>query len=74
MKFNGTTVNRSPTKDFEAAANKVANVSKTLADSVNVNACANKIMREAIARKTEDDGRLVNRQPPQQSKFQPIEY
>lgn len=62
VRFNGTTVKRSPQKAFDAAANKVANVTKTLADSVNVNAGAKNVMREAMERKAAD-GRLNNPTP-----------
>ena len=59
---------RSPQKAFDAAANKVANISKTLADSVNLSPSATAMLRETIARKSADaqakaDGRLVNTTP-----------
>jgi hypothetical protein len=60
MSLNGQKIKRSPLKAFNNVVNKPqADFNRIVADSVNINASATSILKEAMARKAAD-GRLVN--------------
>jgi hypothetical protein len=62
VRYNGMAVKRSPTKSFNNVVNSAdKEFNRLVSDSVNINASAKSILKEAMARKAaEADGRVVN--------------